>query len=132
MERTYKGSCHCGTVRFEADIDLSAGTFKCNCEMCTKTRLWGAIVKPDAFRIRAGEKALADYQPDNIHHLFCKHCGVRAFAWGDDPALGGKFYAVRVNCLDNVDPNELINAPIKYYDGLHDNYQAAPAEIRHL
>ena len=134
MRKTYSGSCHCDAVRFEADIDLSAGTFKCNCSICTKSRNWLAVVKPEAFRLIAGESALSDYQygKQTTHNSFCKHCGVSSFAWGEDKNLGGKFYAVKVTCLDDATVDELVNAPITYVDGRHENYKAAPKEVRHL
>jgi len=133
MKQTYTGSCHCGAVRYEADIDLSEGTFKCNCSICTKARIWVATVQPDAFRLLAGANDLAEYQfnTQNIHHLFCKHCGVRSFGWGEDIG-SGKFYAIHVACLDDVDVNELINAPVTYVDGRHDNWRSPPSETRHL
>jgi len=135
MLRTYQGSCHCGAVRFAVDLDISAGTGKCNCSICTKMRLWSAQARPEAFRLIAGESELTDYQGRNkvAHHLFCKHCGIHAFEWVDVPNMtGGKYFNIDVACLDGVDIDELTAAPVTYLDGRNDNWGSRPAEVRHL
>lgn len=134
MKKTYQGSCHCGAVRFEADIDLGTGTGKCNCSICTKTRNWSVRVNPDNFRLLSGEADLSDYQfgEKSTHHFFCKHCGVHTFIRADIEEIGGHFATVRLNTLDNIDPAELGEAPVRYANGRDDNWWVAPNETRHL
>jgi hypothetical protein len=136
--KTYSGSCHCGAVRFEADLDLSAGTNKCNCSLCTKARAWFAFAKGgDRFRLLQGEQALSQYrwtppgQPQSfLTYSFCRTCGIRTFVQGEMEALGGTFHAIQVMTLDNVEPDELANAPIHYVDGRHNQFDRRPDDIR--
>lgn len=48
------------------------------------------------------------------------------------PVLGGKFVMVHVAALDDLSPEELLAAPVRVADGLHNAWQNEPAETRHL
>lgn len=134
MKKTYVGSCHCGAVRYEAEIDLAAGTGKCNCTYCTKVRNWSAMVKPEAFRLLSGEDEMGAYRfgSKSVEHVFCKHCGVRTFTRGHIEAIGGDFVSVSLATLDNARAAELAEAPVWYSDGLNNDWLSRPAETRHL
>jgi len=135
MLKTYQGGCHCGAVRFTAKVDLAAGTVKCNCSICWKMRLWSVTADGATFHLTSNSGALTDYMGKNdvAHHFFCKTCGIHAFDRIDMPNMSGRvYYNVSVACLDVVDVDELVAAPVDYVDGRHDAWDRAPAEIRHL
>jgi len=134
MKRTYHGSCHCGRVRFKADIDLEAGTGRCNCSICAKQRAWNVAIKPQDFRLISGQGDLGDYQfgSKQGHHRFCKTCGVRPFGDGDIKEIGGAFVSVNVACLDDISPEALGQLPVRYMDGRDNNWFAAPKVTGYL
>ena len=130
MLKTYHGSCHC----YEADLDPAAGTSRCNCTYCLKTRAWGIHVKPAAFRLAAGSDEGVAYHkhPEAPVKYHCAKCGVHTHARGNAPYMGGAFITVFVSTLDDASPAELLSGKINFADGLHNNWANAPDEIRHL
>lgn len=124
---TYQGSCFCKRVRFEAEIDLAAGTTKCNCTSCWKRRFWGTRAKPEAFRLLEGEAELVKWREASGPGGFCKHCGIAPFTFVDGAEWnGGAFVSINVAVLDGIDPEALAKIPVTYLDGLHDTW--APLE----
>ena len=132
MRQTYRGSCHCGAVRFEADLDLDAATFRCNCSICRRTRFWAAVARPGDFRLLAGQEALTEYlfHSRKNQHFFCRHCGVRAFGVGNDTPIG-QMIGVNVGCLEGLSEEVLARIPIVRIDGMHDRMET-PAFPGHL
>ncbi|HVR62884.1 MAG TPA: hypothetical protein VMU50_13355, partial [Polyangia bacterium] len=76
--RAFQGGCACGAVRYQAVIDFSAGTSRCNCTLCGKAGLWTTAVRPAAFTLVSGADNLIDFQRGGrfSHFPFCKTCGV--------------------------------------------------------
>ena len=133
MLKTYQGSCHCGAVRFEAELDLEQSTYRCNCSICRRTRFWPAVAGENGFRLLAGDSELTSYlfNTRKNQYYFCKHCGVRAFGVGTETPIG-KMYGINLGCLAGVSEEELSRLPITYVDGLDDKWQNPPEFFAHL
>jgi len=109
---TYRGSCHCGRVRFEVTADLHP-ILECNCSICTRKGVLHLIVPPECFRLLGGAEELATYQfnTGTAVHRFCRTCGVHPFY---TPRSDPEKVDVNVRCLDGVDLSTL---EITAFDG---------------
>ncbi|WP_413288594.1 GFA family protein [Bdellovibrio sp. HCB337] len=132
--KTYKGSCHCGKISYQVEMDASQGSGRCNCSYCSRTRYWGTIVKPEAFKLLSGKGEFSDYQFNTMtgHHYFCKTCGVATHGEGYLEVLGGAYVSVNLATVEGIEKSEFINGPIRYADGLNNNWMNEPQEKRHL
>lgn len=126
--KTFIGSCHCKKVRFEADIDLGAGSGRCNCSICLKRRAWNILLKPDQFRLLTPREELSDYSfgSGQGHNLFCRTCGCAPFSEGHVEQLGGDIVSVQPNCLDNISDEELAAVAISYGNGRDNLWWESP------
>jgi hypothetical protein len=133
MLKTYRGSCHCGAVRFEADLDLTQPTFRCNCSICRRNRFWPAVAREGGLRLLAGGEKLTQYlfNSKKNEHYFCSVCGVRPYGVGTETPIG-RMYGVNLGCLEGITEEELSRLPITYVDGMHDRWQSAPEYTAHL
>jgi hypothetical protein len=110
----HRGSCQCGAVAFEADVDISEPV-TCNCSRCKRLGSVLAFTPRASFTLLKGADALTEYIFNRhvIRHQFCRTCGIQPFAYGQRPD-GSPMVAINVNCLDGVDPRAL---PARHHDG---------------
>lgn len=131
----YLGSCHCKQLKFEANVDLEAGTGRCNCTYCFATRNWTVRGKPEDFKWISGETQASTYsfRENSLNkHYFCKKCGTTICTIGDIPQTVGPYVSVRVSTLHGVTPEQLAALPIRYMDGLHEDWFHEPKITSYL
>jgi len=75
------GGCHCGAVRFEADVADVVEVHDCNCSICAKSGFLHLIVPHEEFRLLTDPSALTSYRfgTGAADHLFCSTCGIKSF-----------------------------------------------------
>lgn len=112
--KTYSGSCHCGAVAFDVEMDVS-GALKCNCSICHRLGAVWAFAPRTSFKLKAGDAKLGDYQfgKKSLHHRFCTSCGNEAFAEGKMPD-GTPTVGINLRCIEAIDIDKL--SP-KMWDG---------------
>ena len=95
------GGCHCGAVRFEAQVPEQVEILDCNCSICSKTGFRHLIVPHRDFRLVGGEEALTSYRfgTGSANHLFCRTCGVKSFY---QPRSHPEAWSLNFNALDDV------------------------------
>ena len=133
MNWTCRGGCHCGELRFEVELDLLGGTTKCNCTYCAKSRFWLARSEQQDFLRASGEATVYRGRNPVAQHFFCPRCGVHLYDRVDaQNMLGRTNVNVSIACLDDASVDELISAPVRYSDGLNNDWGSMPRETRHL
>ena len=110
---TYRGSCHCGRIRFEVDGTLE-GVMSCNCSICRRKNALMVKVHESRFRLLAGEGSLTEYRFHTMtaRHFFCKTCGVYPF---HRKRVTPDYFGINVFCLHGFDPSGI---RVRRADGL--------------
>ncbi|WP_017669872.1 GFA family protein [Blastomonas sp. AAP53] len=120
---TVAGGCHCGAVRFEAEVPRTVRLLSCNCSMCAKTGFLHLIVPHADLRLISGGESLTSYRfgTGRAEHLFCRICGIRSFY---QPRSHPEAWSVDLRCLDE---GHGLATEIEAFDGL--NWESARAAL---
>ena len=112
---TLNGSCHCGAVKFSAELPQGlASARRCTCSIC---RMRGAVAVTgtiERFKLLEGADKLATYRFNTgvAEHHFCIVCGIYTHhkRRSNPNELG-----VNVACLDGISPFDFEEVVV--YDG---------------
>ncbi|MDD5033684.1 MAG: GFA family protein [Methylococcaceae bacterium] len=112
----YQGSCHCGRIAFEVEVEEEPGpAMECNCSHCSRKGYLLWFVPREKLHLSTPETDLATYTFNKhiIQHHFCPSCGCAPFGFGVGPS-GDATAAVNIRCLEGI---ELSTVPRTLFDG---------------
>ena len=111
---TYRGSCHCGAIAFQAEGKLEQ-VIECNCSHCSRKGYLLWFLPREKLRLATPEAGMSTYLFNKhvIRHHFCPTCGCAPFGLGSDPK-GVATAAINVRCLEGVELGALKRIP---FDG---------------
>lgn len=120
-----RGGCHCGAVRFSAEVAANPELLDCNCSICSKAGMLHLIVPHADFVLESGEGQLQSYRFGSgaANHLFCKLCGIKSFY---QPRSHPKSWSVNFRALD---PGHGVEPTVRKFDG--QNWEAARQQLGH-
>lgn len=109
---TYRGSCHCGKVRFEVDLELDHVRV-CDCTLCSRRGALNHRVEESQLRLLTPLEDLTLYQwhTRTAKDYFCPVCGILPFR---RPRTAPELWTINVRCLEGVDVSAI---PIRRLQG---------------
>jgi hypothetical protein len=109
--------CHCGKVRFEAELPAELRGARCNCSICAAKGAVMVYVPLAGLTVTQGEDVLSCYQFNTMvaKHWFCTHCGIHCFHQARSKP---EFYGINAVCIEGVRPYEDF-PEVPVVDGVH-------------
>lgn len=111
----YKGSCHCGAIKFSFRAKEITSGLRCNCSLCNRkgVNVSTFTLPSDEIEINAKEGSLSIYAFGSgvAKHYFCKCCGIAPF--NKSISKVGQ-YRINLGCIEGIDSTTL---PFEVFNG---------------
>ena len=107
MSEIVNGSCHCGAVKFEVELDRSLETARrCDCSMCRRRSAYMADVRLEGLTVTKGADNLTLYEwnTKTAKHYFCKTCGIYTH---HQRRSNPEEYGFNIACIEGINPYEI-------------------------
>lgn len=126
--KVLNGQCHCGAVRFRAELTDGFNTVRrCTCSYCRMRGAVAASADLGGVTILSGEENLSSYRfnTGSAQHFFCSKCGIYTH---HQRRSNPQQYGVNVACLDGISPFDFREVPV--VDGVnHPNDTGGPVKL---
>jgi hypothetical protein len=112
MIETKKGTCHCGGVEFQVELENGFEDIRrCNCSLCRRKGAVIASVPLAKLKVTKGAENLTLYQwnTKTAKHYFCKTCGIYTH---HQRRARPDLFGFNVACIEGVDPYSFKQVPI--------------------